>query len=185
MINTNTNTLSNTHPLSLPFSQNWEITKGETLQWKQPKRFHSEYKLYLEDHLWGTLLLDENHLIPRATAKTANQEWGFKYTRFSLPKITVQKKHDLVAQAIIETNWGWSGTLILADGHRYLWKPTDYAENEFCFLTVEKHPLVFFKPRRGFLKLEADVDIDPVVLHNPHLPLLVILGWFMILLRFC
>jgi len=183
MINNTTDILNYTQPLSLPFSQNWEFTKGQTLQWKQPKRFHNEYKLHSQDHLWGTLIFDENQFISRATAKSAEQEWGFKYTRFTLPKVTVQKRNDLIAQAIIETNWGWYGTLIFADGPRYLWKSTDYAENEFCFLTSENHPLVFFKPHKGFLKFEAEVEIDPVVLPNPNLPLLTLLGWFLILLR--
>jgi len=179
----NTNILSNTAPLSLPFSRNWEATKGQTLQWKQQKRLRSEYQLHSQDHLWGTLQFEKNQFLPRATAQTANQEWGFKYTRFSLPKVTVQKKNDLVAQAIIETNWGWRGTMILAEGPRYTWKSIEYAEKEFCFLSPDNHPMVFIQPYTSFLKLEAEVEIDPAVLHHPHLPLMVMVGWFLVLLR--
>lgn len=185
MINTNTKILTDTQPLSLTFSRNWETTKGQTLQWKQLKRFRSEYQLHSQDHVWGTLSFNDNQFIPRATATTAEKEWAFKYTRYTLPKVTVQKKNDLVAQAIIETNWGWYGTLIFADGHRYVWKSTDHAEKEFCFLTREHHPLLFFKPRTGLFKLEAEVEIDPAILHNPNLPLLTMLGWFLVLLRRC
>ena len=185
MINTNTNISTNTQSLTLPFSQNWEVTKGQTLQWRQPKRFRREYQLHSQDHTWGTMLFDENHFITRATAITAEKEWNFKYTRFSLPKVTVQKKNDLVAQAIIETNWGWCGTLILADGRRYTWKSTDHTENEFRFLTSNEFPVMYFRPRVRLFKIEAEVEIDPTVLHNPHLPLLTMLGWFLVLLRLC
>jgi hypothetical protein len=189
MINTNTDILSKKHPLSLPFSRNWEITKGKMLLWKQPKRLRSEYQLHSQDHLWGSLNYENAHYIHRAIAKTAEEEWIFKYTRFSLPKVTVQMKNDLVAQAIIETNWGWRGTLIFNDGPRYTWQSTDHAQigsdNEFCFLTPEGHPVVFFRPRTGLFKLEAEVEIDPAVLHNPRIPLLTMLGWFLVLLRLC
>jgi hypothetical protein len=185
MINTNIDILTDTQPQSLPLSRNWEITKGQTLHWKQPKRLQSEYQLHSQDHIWGKLKYDENHFIRLATAKTAEKAWVFKYTRFTLPKVTIQKKNDLVAQATIETNWGWQGTLIFPEGHRYTWKSTGYAEQEFCFLTHDDHPVVYFKPRTGLFKLEAEVEIDPSVLHHPNTPLLSMLGWFLVLLRLC
>jgi hypothetical protein len=183
MINTITDILTNTQSLPLTLSHNWEIIKGQTLHWKQPKRLQGEYLLQSQDHTWGILQCDENHFIRRANVKTAAEEWRFKYTRFSLPKVTIQIKNNLVAQAIIETNWGWRGTLILADNLRYTWKTTGYTEDEFCFLTKDNHPVLFIRPRTGLLKLEAEVEIDPAILHNPHLPLLATLSWFLVLLR--
>lgn len=133
----------------------------------------------------GTLKYDDNHFIHRATAKTAEKEWVFKYTRLSLPKVTIQKGNSLVAQAIIDANWGGQGTVIFPCDRRYTWKSTGYTENEFCFLTPDHHPIVFFRPYTGLLKIEAEVEIDPAASHHPNTPLLSMLGWFLVLLRLC
>jgi hypothetical protein len=185
MSNLNTETLSNIQTLPFPISQTWESTKEKSLRWKQPKRLQRAYQLHSQDQIWGQLKFDNNQFISRARAIAADQEWNFKYTRFSLPKVTIQLKGDLVAQAVIETNWGWHGSLNFEEGHKYIWKSTDYAEKEFCFLTTKEHPVVFFTPKIGFLKIEADVEISSTFLHHPHLPLLTMLGWFLILLRLC
>ena len=116
MNDTNTEIWTCIQTRSLPLSRNWESTKGQFLHWKQPKRFQKKFQLHAQEYIWGTLTFENNQFIPRAAAKTADQEWAFKYTRFSLPKVTIQKKNELVAQAIIETNWGWHGSLVFDDG---------------------------------------------------------------------
>ena len=183
MIKTNTELLTNIQTLSLPLSRNWESAKGQILLWKQPKRLHKEYHLRSQDYIWGTLHYDKNYIISRATAKTADKEWKFKYTRFPLPEVSVKKEKDLVAKATIETNWGWHGRLIFTNGPRYTWKSNDVDEKEFSFLSPQDHPVVFIKPRIGFFKVEVEVDVTS--LHSPHLPLLSMLGWFLVLLRLC
>lgn len=183
MLNTIADRLTNTNPFSQALSQSGERTEGQILRWTQPKRLQSDYLLRSNDQVLGTLQYENNHFIRRAAAKTAEGEWRFKYTRFSLPKVTISNNDNLLAEAILETNWGWYGNLDLPDGCQYLWKPTEPSENEFCFLTPEDHPVVYFRPRFGFFKLESEVEIDPAVLHNPQLPLLTMLGWFLVLLR--
>jgi hypothetical protein len=185
MIKTNTDILTNFHTSSLPLSRNWESIRGQILQWKQPNRLHKKYHLHSQDHILGTLLYDKNYFIPRATATTADKEWKFKYTRFSLPEVSIKKENDLVAKATIETNWGWHGTLIFTDGIRYTWKSNDVDEREFSFFSPKDHPVVFIKPHIGFFKVEAEVELDVAISHSPHKPLLTMLGWFLVLLRLC
>lgn len=179
MLNTIADRLTNPNS----FSQSWERTEGQILRWTQPKRLRSDYLLRSNGQVLGTLQYENNHFIRRAAAKTAEGEWRFKYTRFSLPKVTISNQDNLLAEAILETNWGWYGKLDLPGNYRYVWKSTGSSENEFYFLTPEDHPVVYFRPRFGFFKLESEVEIESAVLHNPHLPLLTMLGWFLVLLR--
>jgi hypothetical protein len=183
MTNTTADITHNFHPFSQLLSRNWEKTMGKTLHWKQPKRFQSKYLLRSQDHNWGTLHYEGNHFVRRAIAKTSDCEWRFKYIRFSLPKITILKENEFFAQASLETNWGWQSDLILGNDQHFYWKPTYHTENEFCFLNHENLPVMFLRSRYGFFKLEADVEIDPSFSHNSYLPLLTMLGWFLMLLR--
>jgi hypothetical protein len=183
MINTQTNILGTLCQIHPALSRNWEETKGQNLYWRQPKRLRNEFVFGSQNQTWGTLQYQEDHYIRRATAKTADRQWNFKYTRFSLPKVTITQHHNLIAQTILETNWGWRGTLILPNEGRYTWELIDETEKGFRFLTDDGYPLISFHPRFGFLKLEAQVDIAPSVSHHPHLPLLTMLGWFLILIR--
>jgi hypothetical protein len=183
MHNTIPDVITNTLPFSLALSHGHEKTKMQTLYWQQPKRLKEEYYLRSQDQVLGSLYSQNNYFLRRAVAKTSEQKWVFKYLRLSLPKVIVHHKNKQVAQAIIETNWGWSGTVIFEDQYQVTWKPTHHTDGEFCFLLPENHPVVFFRTRPGFFKIEAEVEIDPAVLHNLHLPLLVMLGWFFVLLR--
>jgi len=169
--------------LSQIFLCRLERSQGYVLHWTQPKRLQTDYVLRSKDHIFGTLKYEENHFIRRAVATTAEVEWRFKYTRFSLPKVTIQQKNDLLAETIMETNWGSSGHLLFAGDCHYGWKSTNDAETEYHFFTPEGRSLVFFRPRFGFLKFEAETEIDPVALQNPHIPLLLMLGWFLLLIR--
>jgi hypothetical protein len=153
------------------------------MQWTQPKRLKNDFLLRSQDQIWGTLQYDDNSFIHQALARTAQEDWRFKYTRYTLPKVTIQKKNDIIAQAILETNWGWRGTLILPNHKRYSWTSTDDSDTEYQFVKSDGQALVIFRPRFGFLKLEAEVEIDPAFQRNPHLPLLTMVGWYLVLLR--
>jgi hypothetical protein len=179
----NIDLLNSTPARQIHFSRNWEDTRWQKLHWKQPKRLRREFQLHLQNQTWGKLSFERNQFIPRAIASTADQEWRFKYTRFSLPKVTIQVSNETIAQAVLEMNWGWQGNLIFDDGRSYNWISTDDDVQEFCFITPRDQPVVFFLPRRRLLKLEAEVDINSTFLHHPHIPLLTTLGWFLVLIH--
>ena len=44
------------------------------------------------------------------------------------------------------------------------------------------HPLIRFKGRHGVIKAKGAVDIEPEAVKLPDLPLLVLLGWYLVLL---
>ena len=163
----------------------WEIPQGQNLRWRQPKRLQRNYLFGFGDRVLGALEFEENYYLQRATAKTAAGEWRFKYTRYSLPKVTIQKKDNLLAETILETNWGWRGNLKFPGGYRYTWVPANFRENEYTFISAENFPVVRFWPRTRILKFESEVEINPAIYHDPHIQLLTMLGWFLILMRFC
>jgi hypothetical protein len=160
-----------------------EKTKGQTLSWRQPQRFKRNYLLKSKDKIVGSLIFNGNNFIRRGIAGTEDGELRFKYSRFSLPKVTISTKGNLLAEIILEANWGWHGSLDLPGGYQYKWKPSDEYQKQYHFSDKDDYPIVIIKPRLGFFKFESEVEIDPSGIKNPHIVLLTMLGWFLVLLR--
>jgi hypothetical protein len=160
-----------------------EKTKRQTLSWRQPKRFKRNYLLKSEDKVVGSLIYNGNNFIRRGIAGTEDGELSFKYSRFSLPKVTISTKGNLLAEVILEANWGWHGSLDLPGGYQHKWKPSELFRNQYHFTSSDNYPIVTIKSRFGFFKFESEVDINPAGINNPHLSLLSTLGWFLVLIR--
>ena len=160
-----------------------EKTKGQTLSWRQTKRFKSNYLLKSQERVVGSLSFEGNNFIRRGIAGTDVGELRFKYSRFSLPKVTISTKESLLAEVILEANWGWYGSLDIPGGYQYKWKPSETTKNQYHFTDLDDYPIVTIKPRLGFFKFESEVAIDPASFGNPHISLLTMLSWFLVLLR--
>lgn len=165
------------------FERSLENTKGKTLFWRQPHRLKNNYLLNSLDQVLGTLSFGGNNFIRRGIAETQEGKLKFKYSRFSLPKVTISTETNLLAEIILEANWGWYGSLDLPGGYQYKWKPSDAYKKQYHFSDKDDYPIVTIKPRLGFFKFESEVEIDPSGIKNPHIVLLTMLGWFLVLLR--
>ena len=183
MIETSDSILTDNHIFHQSVSSSLEKTKGQTLFWRQPQRFKKIYLLKSVDKVQGSLTVYGNNFIRRGIAGTEDGELRFKYSRFSLPKVTISIKGNLLAEVILEENWGWHGSLDLPGGYQYIWKPSDTYKNQYYFTNIDNYPIVTIKPRLGFFKFESDVDIDPAGVKNPHIVMLTMLGWFLVLIR--
>jgi hypothetical protein len=167
----------------LNLESDWSITKGQTLQLIQPIRFRYDFLLKSEKKILGRLQYKAGNSIRIADVTIAQTEWKYKFLPLSLPNVTIYKNENLFAHAVLETNWGWQGSLIISEKYFYRWRSIDHTDKELCFLSGGKKPVVFIRPRMRFLRIEAGVEIDNLSLHNPHLPLLTMLGCFLMLLR--
>jgi hypothetical protein len=49
-------------------------------------------------------------------------------------------------------------------------------------LDAADKPLVQFKSRQGLFKMEGQVEIEPVATASPDMPMLVVLGWYLLVL---
>jgi hypothetical protein len=183
MIETSESLLTDYQYFHKSVSGSSEKTIVQTLSWRQPKRFKSNYLLKSKDKVVGSLIFNGNNFIRRGISGTEDGELRFKYSRFSLPKVTITTKGNLLAEVILEANWGWHGFLDLPGGYQYKWKPSELYRNQYYFTGSDDYPIMTIKSRLGFFKFESEVDIDPAGINNPHLSLLTTLGWFLVLIR--
>lgn len=74
------------------------------------------------------------------------------------------------------------GELHFHDGRMFVWRQANFWGTKWAWLDMDDHPVVGFK-QGGVLQLNSEIDIDPDSSDNRALPLLIYLGWYLILLN--
>jgi hypothetical protein len=117
-----------------------------------------------------------------ASAEVACQNWTFKKEGLFRPRFTVRIPNSDGNLAVFRLNWTGSGTLEYPDGRQIRWRRTSFWRPDWVFVQGENRPLLRFKQRIGLLKISARVEFDPADAAMPELPMLVALGWYLVLL---
>jgi hypothetical protein len=157
-----------------------EVAEG-VLRWTQPTALKREFELRAGDEVVGTLRW-QKAFGSLALAEAAGGVWTFKRCGFLRPNVTVRLPGSETEAAVFKPGWGGEGTLRLADGRCYQWQHTSFWRFEWAFANEAGEPLVHFKPEYAFLKHAAGVKLEPGAASIPDLPLLTLLGWYLMVL---
>ena len=58
----------------------------------------------------------------------------------------------------------------------------NFCRSQWDWLDAQNQPLVDFKSHQGLLKVDREVAIETAAIKSPDLPLLVVLGWYLLVL---
>jgi hypothetical protein len=153
---------------------------GETLQWCQPRLFASEYELRCGDVVVATLDF-RSAFGTHATAESADGRWTFKRVGFWRTRVTVRNEGGDDDVAVFENEtWSGGGTLRFANGTSYQ-ASTNFWTTRWEFQTAGEVPLVRFHTH-GLARVEADVELQADAAHLAALPLMVMLGWYLVVM---
>jgi hypothetical protein len=152
---------------------------GQDLVWVQPARSKQAFELRAANDLVATLQFARASL---ATAETAEQKWTFKREGFWHPQITVRMPGSDINVAVFKPAWTGGGALDLAQGKQLRFGAANFWHTQWSWTDPVGQPLVNFKSRAGLLKTEGQVDIQPGAAAVPELPLLAVLGWYLLIL---
>ena len=155
-----------------------EFAAGELL-WIQPARLKQEFELRAGDEVLATLRWQRSSL---ATGETADQTWTFKREGFWHPRITVRLPGSEDNVATFQPGWAGGGTLDLPPGQQLRFGAANFWHSQWDWLDAQNQPLVHFKSHQGLLKVEGEVSIEAGGINSPDLPLLVVLGWYLLVL---
>jgi hypothetical protein len=155
-----------------------EVALGE-LVWVQPARLKQEFELRAGDEVVGSLRWQRASL---ATGETADQSWTFKREGFWHPQVTVRVAGSDDNVALFHPGWAGGGTLDLQQGKQLRFAAANFWHSQWDWLDAPNNPLVHFKSRQGLLKVEGQVEIETEAIQSPELPLLVVLGWYLLIL---
>jgi len=166
------------------------------LQWMQPKGTARSFELYSSDVLVGRLDF-QSAWGSLALAVTSSQSWTFKRVGFFNTRVTVRlagatpvspgkEPQDI---AIYRPNWRGEGWIENASGRRVYWRPANFWASRFIISAEDSSPLIFYQegvehPRfTDWFKTQAGVTIEYPARGMPETPMLVLLGWYLIVLQ--
>lgn len=152
-----------------------------TLSWQQPQAFKCAYELRAGDELLATLSKSGVLGMPM-DAEIGTARFTLKAEGFLRSRVTIRE--DGAAgepPAFARSGFLGRGELTLPDGRSYRWKMTSFWGSRWAFVDGSDRPLVSFTSRNRFFRAGCDVEIAPGALAMPELPLLILLGWYLLL----
>jgi hypothetical protein len=154
-------------------------TAGEELLWLQPAARKREHELRAGEDLVATLRFQRGSL---ADAEAEGHHWTFKRQGFWQPRVTVRAPGSDADVAVFRPRWAGGGTLDFADGLSVRLSSANFWQSQWVWQEKDQ-PLILFKGRHGIVKAKGAVEIQPGAESRPDTPLLVLLGWYLILLH--
>jgi len=165
------------------------ITPEIRPRWRQPKALQRTFELRDDDRLFGTLCFVKP-FGSLAVASLAAGDWTFKRVGFFRPRVTVRRRDQETDLAVYEPKgWRADGELQFTAGRSYGWRAANFWATKFNFVDGAGRSLVTFKPGAedskwsDIFKFQALVEIDPSASRLEDLPLLVALGWYLMILH--
>jgi hypothetical protein len=151
----------------------------QDLAWIQPVRTQQAFELHAGDTVVATLRLEHASL---AIGEGDGHRWTFQREGFWHPRVAVRLPDSDDNAATFQASWSGGGSLELRD--RVLrFGPANFWHSQWDWQDGEKQSLVHFKSQHGFLKMEGQVEIEPSAAALPELPLIVVLGWYLLVWR--
>jgi len=154
-----------------------EVADQELL-WVQPAALKRAHELRAGDQVVATLAFQRGSL---ADAVAADNHWTFKREGFWHPRVTVRIAGADTDVATFRPRWMGGGTLELPGGKTIDLSPANLWQTQWAWKEGDSTPVIF-KSRHGLMKSGAEVDVAKDGMNRPDLPLLVLLGYYLILL---
>jgi hypothetical protein len=161
---------------------------GMRLHWVQPKTFERWFELRAGDSLYATLRF-EKAFGTLATAESADGVWTFKRVGFLNPRVTVRKVGAEANLAIYQPKFWGDGLLEFPDGRVFHWRSTNFWGTQWGFADWDGNSLFALKPGvdkpklSDLFKTQALVEVEAQGHALAELPLLVLLGWYLMILH--
>ena len=168
-----------------------DVCRAQLLRWTQPRAGRSAYQLWVgpqgperaERPVRAEATGTERVAILRwqrgaqAVAEAAPGRWTFRRAGFWHPRVIVSLAGSDRAVAVFTARWTGTGTLELSAGRQVHWSAAH------AWQADDGTPLVAFTSRQGLITLEGTVALTPFAVGAPDLALLVLLGWYLVVLQ--
>ena len=159
------------------------------LEWVQPKSLQNRYELRAGDALYA--VIEFLKLFGSlATAISADGRWTFKRVGFFNPRISIRNAGEETDLGMFYPRWtGTEGKLQMANGAAFTWKAANFWATQFAWQMEAGEPFIVY--RQGvedatisdWFKTQARVEVRPEARSLPQISLLVMLGWYLMILK--
>jgi hypothetical protein len=150
------------------------------LEWSHVEGTHS-YELLVGNQHFATLAWQAGSG-SIATADSSEGRWTLKRRGFLWPGITVRNAATRQEMAVLRAQWRES-TIQLADGRTFRWTRSGFRDPSWKVTDSLGSELLTFEPKRQGKHLRGcSVVCSPSANNQPALLLLLVLGWYFIVL---
>ena len=160
--------------------------ESSVLHWVQPKALQRSFELYEGQEKVATLEWQKT-FGSLALAETATDRWTLKRSGFLRPRVTARVEGSDQDVALFIPSWTGSGAVEFPNGRVLQWKPLNFWCTKWVFTGAQEEPLVQFSHEgeglKDFFKTQARVELGKNARHMDELPLLVVLGLYLIILH--
>jgi len=154
---------------------------GRELTWSQPRAMKREFVLRAGRtdvaHLRWVKVLGS-----LAEGRAGDQRWTFKRCGFLKPYVSIRETGAKADAARIELGWWGNGTLHFPDGRTLQWARSSFWSwtCDWSFSTSDGRRVVQFTPKLTMWRRVAIARIYDQGEHTGEAPLLILLGWYLI-----
>jgi len=152
--------------------------RGKTLEWVHPKLLRRHYELRSANDLYATLTW-QGAFGSLAIGDCAEGKFSLKRCGFLHPYVTVRKQPFDTDYGRLQLDMGYNGVLQFIDGRTFRFQKLSFWKMHWGFIDVSEKLLCTI---RDTLK-GGEVTIDTAMRDSPHLSILMILGWYVMILR--
>jgi hypothetical protein len=154
------------------------VLAGRELHWVQAGKGLA-FELRAADEVAGRLRWERLSL---AGGEMGGQRWTFKREGFWHPRVTVRVPGSEANVALFHPSWTRGGTLELEACRQVRFGTANFWAAQWDWSDESGLPLAHFRNHGKGFKLEAQVVIEDHATGSRDMPLLVVLGWYLLVL---
>ena len=163
--------------------------KDLELFWVQPAALKRSFILRSGERIFGSLVF-RSAFGSLADAISCKDSWTFKRVGFFSPRVTIRRAGSGIDIANYQPKWtGTEGSLLFSGGRSYLWRVANFWATRYTFSDSQGNELVTYRSGSdeqklsNLIKQQAQVEIALQAWQLPEVDLLVILGWYLVILQ--
>jgi hypothetical protein len=157
-----------------------EMTTGE-LTWVQPHVLERAFEIRSGKDVLATLRW-KSCFGSLADAEAADGHWTFKRTGFFSPRVTIRAHESDSNLAVFTPNWKAEGALEFSAGQTFRWVGKGFWRSRWAFTKPSGDHVLDFEPQSSLLKKSAMVKVSPEGRDLAELSLLILAGWYLMIL---
>ena len=155
---------------------------GPVLEWKQTGRSGGHFELLGGGQALATLDWPRALGGGPASGRFDDRAFSFKRSGFIDRKIKVTSAP--FDQEVLTADLGSRDQRILfADGSAYTISRVSWTDRNWQVVDANGAPMAMITVRHGLMRTDGDVNVVAERQRDPHLPMLIVLGWLIIVLR--